>query len=274
MGQKQDKVDAGQEKVTYAKREKPVAAETLKSNRAAPTDQTAGALDLSIREYDNYRSSVESYSRALKRESNVAAKNGASEIFNSAWYTTRVKEFPPQGEEKRAWQVTTVLNAAESKCIYQNKFFEDGEIVAISNFHHEGETATHAVTKEVRKTGEITLSNSNVMVCQLRYLTGKNLPVQPPECLTRHEVSNVQTCDTARACLLISAEMTAFPASWDLDWSMDDNAEAPCAEAMLGTPNGTAAVYLVKDWGAELGITGIKSVEVVKPAPITTARSM
>jgi hypothetical protein len=130
---------------------------------------------------------------------------------------------------------------------YLNRFKLDGEIVAESNYHPKG----HPEQK---------LANSSVLWCQYQLLLNNDVKLPPITKLRRLDVSNTQTNDTARVCFLMSATMKEFPGDWRMTWQPGD-----IANTLLGTPNGLAGVYLVKDWGKDLGLIGIESVMVDKP---------
>jgi hypothetical protein len=246
---------------------RPAVGDLVNSALAAPSNDTAEAVDLSEREYENYRKSVEAYARALQKESIAnEAKVLQCEFFNSPkFFTTQHKMVTPKDKDAQPYSEVTTTFTVPGKCIYQNRFYEDGEIMAVSNFHPSTEEVKKA--EEAHKVKAPTMANSTVFWCQRQYLLDQKIALKPLTHLVRHEVSNEQTNDVARACFLLSVEVTKFPKEWNYWWDAAEGSE--CVNALLGMPNGLGAIYLVRDWGDTLGITGIDFIEISKPQPGT-----
>ncbi|HUK71419.1 MAG TPA: hypothetical protein VLW50_22075 [Streptosporangiaceae bacterium] len=273
MGTKSTKDDdTGQQK--YPPRKAPVTAEELTSSaRHEPSNDAAEAVDLSKREGSSYRKCVDAYARALKKEPiSATEKDRQCALFSTGgWYATEHKQVTPKGDDTRPyWEVTTT-STFEKGCIYKNRFYPDGEIMAVSNYHPNPDKI-QAVEKDdhTYSIKVLTMANSTVFWCQRQYLLNQKIELAAVTDIVRHEVSNDHTNDAARACFLISVDtkkMKKFPEHWYYRWDVAGNNE--CINALLGTPNGLGAFFLVRDWGKELGITGIEFIEIEKPGPGT-----
>lgn len=198
------------------------------------------------RERDNFLKSEQTYKNILTGNPSAERLERERGLFATAYTTTHKLVTPKEGAPY--WWVETSY-PKEKACMYLNFFKADGEVHAESNYHPKAHTSE-------------LLSNSTVLRCQYQYLLDKGIALGPVRKLRRHDVSNEQTNDTARVCFLLSAEMTTFPESWRMTWRPGD-----LMNTLLGTPNGRAAVFLVRDWGTDLGITGIESVTIDKLAP-------
>jgi hypothetical protein len=197
---------------------RPAAGDLLNPAQAAPSKDTAEAVDLSVREYENYRKSVEVYARALEKEPIAnEAKVLQCEFFNSPkFYTTEHKMVTPKDKDAQPyWEVTTMFTVP-GKCIYQNRFYEDGEIMAVSNFHPSPAEVKKA--EEAHDVKAPTMANSTMFWCQRQYLLDQKIALEPLTHLVRHEVSNDQTNDVARACFLLSVQVTKFRKEWNYWW--------------------------------------------------------
>jgi hypothetical protein len=137
--------------------------------------------------------------------------------------------------------------------------------MAVSNFHPSPAEVKKA--EEAHNVKAPIMANSTVFRCQRQYLLDQKIALKRLTDLVRHEVSNDQTNDVAHACFLLSVEVTKFPKEWNYLWDIAEGSE--CVNALLGTPNGLAAFYLVRDWGDALDITGIDFIEISKPEPGT-----
>jgi hypothetical protein len=234
------KVTTGEK--SYKKRAEPVSVNHL---TVVDTAGPGTALTIIKREKDNYQKSVEAFGRASERPHNEDRVKKDLKLFETAYTTTYRFREPKEGDPY--WEVNTSSIKEPTKG-YLNRFKLDGEIVCESNYHPKDHP-------------EESISNSSVLWCQYQFLLDKPKVTLPPVAkLRRLDVSNEQTNDTARVCFLMSAEMAEFPGNWRMSWP-----PGAIANALLGTPNGLAALYLVKDWGKPLGIDGIESVMVDKP---------
>lgn len=250
-------------KNTTQKREVPLTIGALEIVGDEPTNPAAVTIAQSERK--NFDKSVDAYGRTVDRPKlSEEQKQRQVERFG-AYYTTTVKVL----EKGKRWKVTTVPKFTEAKilCLYENEFTSEGDLVATSNYHAKSGKVTFD-GKVYDYDESMKVSNSTIFWCQRKFLLDAGIPLPPLTTLVRKEVSNDQTQDTARSCYLLSCELAVFPVKWGHFWSVDDPHNA-CALAMLGTPNGLGAVYLVRDWGTELGLTGIDFIEVEKPGPQT-----
>lgn len=234
------KVTTGEK--SYKKRTEPISVNEL---IVADTEQPGTSLTITKREKDNFQKSVEAYGRASERPHNEERVKKDLALFETAYTTTYRFRKPKEGDPY--WEVNTSSIKEPTKG-YLNRFKLDGEIVCESNYHP-------------KEHPEESISNSSALWCQHQFLLAKSeVKLVPITRLRRLDVSNEQTNDTSRVCFLMSAEMAEFPGNWRMSWP-----PGAMANALCGTPNGLAAVYLVKDWGKLLGLEGIESVMVDKP---------
>jgi hypothetical protein len=228
----------GGEPKPYTKRDNPVSADSLLTVKKSPSITSA--------ELAHYQDSVAAHARAMARPRDDDKATNDLLLLDTRYETTSKRVTPKEGAPY--WRVQTVYSL-ETKCMYLNHFLDDGEVVAVSNYQAEDKAAR--------------VSNSTVLWWQHQHLSNEKGVALKITKLRRHEVSNPQTMNTARVCFLCSAEMKEFPISWQMNCRTGEQ-----FNALKGTPNGLAAIYLTKDWGIQLGITGIESIYVDKPGPI------
>lgn len=236
--------DGAKGKKPYEKRVNPVSVADL----VVSIDPSFTSTDITAEELKHHQDSADAYGRAAVR-ARADERLDKDLILLDTHYETKLppkKITPKQGPTY--WQVQTDLKG-DSKCYYIMRFKDDGEIVAVSNYQ--------------TKTVELKVSNSTVIWWQRQFLIKNGIELPPVTKLRRMDVSNSQTMSTSRVCFLRCATMKQFPEAWYMNWPAGD-----VANVLLGTPNGIAGIYLLKDWGAQLGLTGISSVFIDKPGPV------
>lgn len=214
----------GEKNEAYQKRTAPLRLDQLTLVKGEPKNT---AVVIIQREKDNYLESAKAFSKIEHGKRADERIKIECELFKNVYETKCEMVTPKTGGAY--WLVETTYTK-EKKCFYRNWFKLDGEIVAESNYHPTVNTTER-------------LGNSTVMWCQYKFLVdnGKN-PARITK-LRRHEVSNQQTNDTARVCFLLNAKMDEFPEAWFMVWKPGD-----IMNVLLGTPNGKAGFFLVRDW--------------------------
>lgn len=213
----------------------------------------ASGASITDEEIRKYKGSLESFGRMRERLPDPARKS-ADLAKLDRYSTTHQQKKPKSGEPY--YQVITAPDPNDPDG-YLTHFYMDGRIGAISTYSP--------------KMGAVPMST--VLYYQHRYLVkvleGDGKTIKPPlSSLTIHDVSNVNTNDTARLAYFATIDVgKKIPAKWENVWKMDVDNEA--VQALLGCDNGRAAYYIWKDWEAELGIQGIETIEVTKQEPET-----